>query len=398
MMWAIQGRPIDPKRIEPFAPVRILSYYDGPRIFTFRDADGALCLAVWSDEDSVHSRFLVVAVSDRTIAELESGLLSVREALDQPRLWVVDYEAATGLTAAWLTTLDDVPADAQPQPRAMLHRSLEPILSLRATGAAIRLGEIPGSVVRATVEGARKAIKCLAEFELDSPARKSRPSRALQRLYDLPVQKTLAASFEVQFRSPLLEPNLFDGLEESEIREEKDVLGRVAEHLHLGLAWLTSSPEAATALPIPSDPELSRAIIKALKFLTPSPRGPIQELEIRGELATKTAGPIRLSRNARSIVNGAMSRIPAAKERRVTLRGRIRELNERLMRFELHFEINSHPSHRNCEFDPELWDEVYEMLGVEIAVEVRGTETGPTSLVRVFDLVRLDTEDTEHRE
>lgn len=167
MMWEIKGKPIDPKRLEPFEPVRVLNYYDGPRIFTFFDADGGLCLAVWSDEDSKHSRFLVVAVADQIIADLEAGLLTVREALNQPRLWVVDYADGTGHTEAWLTTLDNVPKDAQPQPRTMLHRSLEPILSLRATGEAIRPGEIPGSVIRGTVEGAQKAIKCLAEYELD---------------------------------------------------------------------------------------------------------------------------------------------------------------------------------------------------------------------------------------
>lgn len=173
------------------------------------------------------------------------------------------------------------------------------------------------------------------------------------------------------------------------------MLARVAEHLHTGLAWLTSPPETATALPIPNDPELSRAIIKALKFLTPSPRGPIQELEVRGELATKAVEPVRLSRNARSIVNGAMSRIPSAKEHRITLQGRIRELNERLMRIELHFEINSLATHRVCEFDPALWDDVYEMLGVEMTVDVLGIETSPASIVRVLDLIRPNLADAE---
>lgn len=388
MMWQIKGKPIDPKRFTPFEPLRVLNYYDGPRIFTSRDTDDGLCLACWSDEDENLSRFLVVPVSDQIISDLEGGILTVCEALTQPRLWVVDVCHDGTLAEAWISNLDDVPEDSKPQSRTMLHRSLEPILSLRATGESIRPGEIPGSVIRSTVEGAQKAIKCLAEYEKELPSRQGRPSRALQKLYDLPVQRTLAASFEVQFRSPLNEPNLFEGLEEEQIREEKDVLRRVGEHLKTGLDWLTDTTSDASAIPVPGNPELSRAIVKALKFLTPSPHSPIRELEIRGDMATRSVEVVRLSQTARIIVNGALSRIPALQERRVELKGRIRELNEKLMRFELHA-VNSAPALvRICEFEPELWDDIYERLGVEESVDVLGIETSSASIVRVLDLIR----------
>ena len=393
MMWEIKGKSVDPERFKPFEPLRVLNYYDGPRIFTFRDEDDALCLACWSDEDEDHSRFLSVAVTDQIISDLESGLLSVRESLAQPRLWVIDWSNHGDLTRAWLIAQADVPEDSQPHPRTMLHRSLDPILSLRAIGETIRPGEIPGSVIKSTVEGAQRAIKSLAEYEMELPASRGRPSRALQKLYDLPIQRTLAASFEVQFRSPLSEPDLFEGLVESEIREEREVLNRVADHLKAGLSWLTSSSPDAAALPVPSDPELSRAIIKALKFLSPSPNGPIKEMEIRGELATLSVEPIRLSRSVRSILNGALSRIPAMRERRVELTGRIRELNERLMRFELHSVATPAPIIRVCIFEQDLWDEVYESLGTGNPVDVLGIERDPASTIRVINLIRPDTVD-----
>jgi len=151
-MWEIKGNAIDPQRFAPFEPLRVLNYYDGPRIFTFHDADKALYLACWSDEDEHQSRFLVVPVSETIISELEGGILTVREALAQPRLWVIDLSHEGTLAGAWLIAPETVPEDAQPQPRTMLHQSLEPILSLRATGEAIRPGEIPGSVIKSTVE------------------------------------------------------------------------------------------------------------------------------------------------------------------------------------------------------------------------------------------------------
>lgn len=131
-MWEIVGKPVDPKRFLPFAPLRVLNYYDGPRIFTFADADDALCLACWSDEDDTTARFLVVATSDQIVADLELGRKSVREALTQPRLWVVECAAGGALTGAWLVAPRDVPEDAQPEPRAMLHRSLAPVSSSAA--------------------------------------------------------------------------------------------------------------------------------------------------------------------------------------------------------------------------------------------------------------------------
>jgi hypothetical protein len=380
-MWEVKGGNVDPTRFATFEPIRILNYYDGPRLFTFEDEDRALCLACWSDEDESRSRFLVVPTSQRIIADMEGGVLSVSEALAQPRLWVVDLAHDGTLKDAWLTSLEEVPSDCQPQPRAMLDRLLEPILSLRATGDAIRPGEIPGSVIKFTVEGAQRAIKCLAEFEIDQPISKGRPSRALQKMYDLPVLRTLEASFEVQFRSPLREPNLFDGLEEGQIREEHAVLERVAGHLRTGLAWLTTA--SSSALPVPDNPDLSRAIISALKSLAPPSRGPIKELEIRGELATQDLQPVVLSRRARSILAGALSRVPGPKERRVEVNGRIRELNEKLMRFELHS-----PAIRVCEFEPFLWDDVHELLGADEVVFVVGVETGPSSNIRVINLVR----------
>ena len=59
-MWNHDGKPIDPSRFKPFDPVEVLYEFDGPRIFTIRDADGELDLAYWSDEEQGVARYVVV--------------------------------------------------------------------------------------------------------------------------------------------------------------------------------------------------------------------------------------------------------------------------------------------------------------------------------------------------
>lgn len=152
MMWQVKGKPIDHQRFAPFEPLRVLNYYDGPRIFTFEDVDGGLCLACWSDEDDNLSRFLVAPVSEKILSDLVGGIVTVRESLTQAELWVVDLRHDGVLTSAWLVDHKDVPEDSQPQPRTMLHRSLEPILSLRATGELLHPGEFSGSVTKSPVK------------------------------------------------------------------------------------------------------------------------------------------------------------------------------------------------------------------------------------------------------
>jgi len=149
MMWEIIGVPVDSKRFEPFEPLRILNYYDGPRIFTFHAADDELCLACWSDEDETQSRFLVLPVSERIVSDLEAGLLSVREALAQPQFWVVDTGIEGVIRGAWLVKAIDVPEDAQPQVGTMLHRSLEPVIRKRMM---IEPLQIPGGILRSSLE------------------------------------------------------------------------------------------------------------------------------------------------------------------------------------------------------------------------------------------------------
>ncbi|HEV3255255.1 MAG TPA: OB-fold nucleic acid binding domain-containing protein [Gemmataceae bacterium] len=384
----MKGVAVEPARFAPFQPSKVLYDFDGPRTLTFLGNDGELYLALWFDENREAVRYLVVPFSEPLVQRLETGQISVREALEQPRLWVVDIDNLGKPVMATRTTLADLAQDELPVPGTMLLPSLEPLLSLRAIGEPIQAGRVPGSVIRFAIEGPQKAIKVLAEHALNVRQQAGRPLRALKRLYDLPTQSVRFASFEVRFRSPLSEPNLFEGLTIAEVQEETSALDQVGQLLRAGLDWLSAGGSIGGKLPVPNDLETSRAIVRALKHITPSSHGAIRELELRGSLVQSMAAPFRLDRDARAVVNATLRRFPTPTERSVRLVGRVRELDADSLRFELR-DIEGEMTMRQCFFDEELWDDVRDLLGEEDRVEVLGVETSPTSSVRVAFIGRL---------
>ncbi len=124
-MWAVPGETVDVERFEPFQPTEILDHYDGPRIFTFTNRSQERHLAFWCDEDGALQRYLVVPCGDVVKDKLTSGRISMREALDQPWLWVVDVEHTGRLSGAWRSTLKRLPQDVLPEPGTMLWPTLE---------------------------------------------------------------------------------------------------------------------------------------------------------------------------------------------------------------------------------------------------------------------------------
>ncbi|MBC7816998.1 MAG: hypothetical protein IAG10_08935, partial [Planctomycetaceae bacterium] len=163
-MWSVSGKQIDAAQFRPFEPVEVLYDFDGPRSFTLRDAEGELQLAHWCDEDDQAERYLVVPFTPKLVERLKTGTLTLRDALDQPRLWAVDVKRTGEIASAWRTQLADLPPDILPHPGTMLLPSLEPLISLRAVGSQITEGRIPSSVVKALIDGVQHAVKVLTVY------------------------------------------------------------------------------------------------------------------------------------------------------------------------------------------------------------------------------------------
>jgi hypothetical protein len=125
MRGPIPGKPADPAQFAPFHPATVLYELDTPRIFTLVPADGELYLAHWFDESETAVRYLIVPFSAALQLRLTDGRLSLRDALDQPRLWAVDVNDAGELIGATRTTLEDLPADELPAQGTLLTPALE---------------------------------------------------------------------------------------------------------------------------------------------------------------------------------------------------------------------------------------------------------------------------------
>jgi Ca-activated chloride channel family protein len=120
-MWQPEGDKLPtPDRLGNLAPITVLSDIEGPAIFTCKDPNDDLLLAYRCGEEAGVRRFIVVPFSDEWVSQLQAGTLGLREALAQPRTWLVDVDAAKKPVAAWRTSLSKVPESALPPPGTML--------------------------------------------------------------------------------------------------------------------------------------------------------------------------------------------------------------------------------------------------------------------------------------
>ena len=69
---------------------------------------------------------------DEVDLELKTGEMTLREAIDQPSLWIVDVAHSGTVREAWSPKLCDLPSDVLPKPGTMLWAFLESPLETRA--------------------------------------------------------------------------------------------------------------------------------------------------------------------------------------------------------------------------------------------------------------------------
>jgi hypothetical protein len=247
----------------------------------------------------------------------------------------------------------------------MLWPTLEPILTLRAVGKNIEPGMVPGSVIRTCVEGVQKAFKVLSEHALRQNAQAGRPDEFLRNLFDLPTQRIAFSSFEISFRVPSEERDLFTA--NGVASPAAETLSKVSALLKKGL----KSTAGEEGIFSPDAPEEGGVLLRALKELTPSSYGNIEQLELRGSILGPRITPIVLQRADRQRVNNAI-RNRSLEPQLVDLVGRVRELDKDRLSFELREIEGSEVTTRRCVFDEALLEEVFQAFQGDYRVRIAG--------------------------
>lgn len=380
MLWAIDGRSIDPA---PFAALRVhevLGECDGPKTLTLIDEFDDLYLAHFCDESAPVTRFLLVPFSMELLARLKLGTLGLLDALRQPRFWIADVQHVWRPMAMWSSSLNSVPPDVLPDPSVMLWPSLEPLISLRGIGESIGEGTTPASVVADAVEGARRAMRILIEHVLETESTPGHPAELRRQWYDLPVQRIRFASFEVDFRKPI-ESDAFAPAGGRPLAD--DVYRRAGDLLQAGLAWLLIRPSRE---PQWRSEDERKAVLEAIESLLPSPQGPIHTLQIQGQwvanIEDKLGGVVQVKRGMKQAVRAALSRSLSRAGEIVSMKGYIRELDKDRLRFELRDDFAAESASRQFSFGDDLADDVDAALFLNALVEVVGFRESPRRSVR----------------
>lgn len=376
-MWDVKGTPLSVK-FENWVPDRVLYDFDGPRIFTVRHELGDF-LAYACDEDDQITRYLLVPTNDDTVVALEKGTHTMREALTQPWLWVMDIGFDDVPRQVWRSTLEAIPETRLPKPWAMLWPHLEPLLAVRMVGPYLTKGRIPASVIKRAIEGATYALKRLAELMLLSrPQRPEQRSLTVRHLYDLPTQHLAFNSFEIAFRAPDA-AQLRLGEQDDVLEPEYDEMGR----------WLAEALEWAT--PLASDPDsrtISLDLLDALKKLVPPQTGLVEQVEVRGRLLRHQPRPTyTLTREATRRVGWARTQ-REPQETPLTATGLIEEFDKGRLTFILRYTDANRDI--NCAITDELYDEVMELFQQdEVRATILGSQRPDNRFVEVIRIARV---------
>jgi hypothetical protein len=356
--------------ISSFTPEKVLYEFDGPLIFTVRDADGSLLLAYQCGEDEDRNHYFVVPFDDERLADLTEGRMPVLEALSQPWAWHAMGQIGE-LAECNECSLRSLPEGTSlPHHSVMLWPSLEPLLSFRMVGENIRKGNIPGAVVKQGIAAPTNAISGIAEYLIE---RMPEAEKALQCMMDVRVQRITYASFDVGFKAELPQP----------ISDKADP---AAEMKRL----LTSALDAASQADYRKDltayfhtEEEGAIILDAVRDLTPPTYGIVSATQVGGRLVS--GGRIRsLTREARRYVN---ERTGSPKERPETIQqfvGLMREMDLDKSSFILR-EIQGVEGERKFKFADDWEDEVNRLWNerAEVSVVARVRKHRSMALVAI---------------
>lgn len=165
MLWQISGIDIDPNQFGSVLPERVLIEHEGPRTFVCYNATGQMMLAHQCGEDDSVWRYVVVPFSDVLLSQLESGVLELLDALNQPWLWIVDIGSETIPERCVLTSINNVPASCLPESGVFLNPEHDPLLHVTYYGDSVDLRRTSLNVVSTIVTSLADSVTRLLQTQ-----------------------------------------------------------------------------------------------------------------------------------------------------------------------------------------------------------------------------------------
>lgn len=363
MDWKVTAQQFDVASFQGITQEEILYEFDGPRIFTARNAMGELLFYLADEKDGV-CRYIVAPTNASIIDLMKSGVRSVRDALNQPWVWFLDTQYDGKPVAAWKGTLADAPADALPLSGVMLWPHLEPIFVLRAIGEGLGEGTVPASVIRQVVDGATTALKKIAGQVFQAAGAQGRKANVIRQFYDLPMQGVAYNSFEIAFRLPdRKQLNLGADEAPEELGSEFDEIGKQLEQ---ALSWAINAKSEEDSEPLDIN------LLEALEKLVPPQTGIVKSVELRGRIFHAGHARYQLTRETSKRVRRALGKARVSQERITIVSGLVREFDKDDLSFTLR-ETDDSKDHV-CRFPQEFFDDVLEVFNTDQRVTISGRE------------------------
>jgi hypothetical protein len=342
------------------SPTEILAEYEEALTFTFLDNAQNLMLAHLAATETDCLRYVVAPTSEAVIGRLKTGAISIRRALEQNLLWVVDVQRDGQIVKCWSQKFSDLPTDAVPDPDVMLYPELEPMIRLRATGNAISPGTIPTATVRSAVAGVENAVRKLTDYIRQKlPA--GRPSEGHRQFYRLEVQEIAFGSLSIAFRSVKPPAELIESVEHA------NVISRIEDMLVRGLKWSQTGESPS------GDIAEAEAIFEAIREISPGRGATAEVVEVSGRVADKAHGLVRLTRSTRELATDTIKnyRIQLRAPDFVTSLGVVREADKDASSFRLRNRPDQLPE-LNFFFSDEQADDVMDAFYGDYQVFVTG--------------------------
>lgn len=313
-------------------PDEILYEFEGPCIFTATIPTGSLVLAYLSEEIEEHEilRYILSTTSNRTIHEMVSGIISVREALERGSLMVVDFDYTMTPIKAFNMPLGLLPEDALPSKETMLWPELEPAFAVRLEWEEAEDRNIPAAALSLVAGIANKAFKPVFEWaarELREDT-SGRPPEWIRDIYRFPSQRLAFGSLEVAFAKKTPEKIAQRELpfEESDHEIREDIYKTGWDALLEGFSWATSGSELN--LDEIGDGKKWVAILETMKQIAPPTRGAVNQIRVWGLALGSASESFMMTRDTSKSIRTALARLKAGTEVELRVfKGKIRDLD-----------------------------------------------------------------------